>query len=95
MPSSLQTDEEDKTAAINVGWSHRRHCKYCKTCHACQVSKTRRPKYGHLPVSQTPLRPWHTILDEIESHAAIITADGVNVPLNAMTVAQKQLDGWK
>jgi hypothetical protein len=66
--------------------------KFVSTCHQCQIAKTRK-QYGHLPIKEANIKPWHTIcVDQIGPYS-VTAANGKTYELNAMTIVDPAT-GW-
>src|SRR6476661_10848974 len=66
---------------------------FVKSCRVCQTFKATRPKYGHLPLPERDLHPWHTVCTDLIGPFNITGADGVERVLNALTMADPST-GW-
>ena len=60
---------------------------FVATCRSCQLGKKRRHKYGLLPMSESILKPWHTLCVDCIGPYTITDAAGKEYILNALTMA--------
>jgi hypothetical protein len=66
---------------------------YVKRCPICQTCKATRPKYGHLPLPERELHPWHTVCVDLVGPLTVMASDGKERVLNALTMADPST-GW-